>query len=134
MCAIEREYGLLMIERCIPPPFLAEHDSNVTLFNLNNNDVSPIAAEIAPPHPSTHTHDTNDTPLRVNEGTLSPISNTLPSPLSRQMLLMLDALREREGVLEREKRGDDVSVNECISVLSTLISPPVILNGEDESE
>ena len=134
MCAIEREYGLLMIERCIPPPFLAEHDSNVTLFNLNNNDVSPIAAEIAPPHPSTHTHDTNDVPVRLNEEILPPISNAPPSPLSRRMLLMVDAGAEKEKLFRIEKRGEDVRVNVCICVLSTLISPPVMLNGEDERE
>ena len=99
-----------------------------------NVDPSFSVAEIAPPHPSTHAHDTNDTPLRVNEGTLSPISNTPPSPLSRWMLLRVDAEREREGVLEREKRGEEVRVNVCISVLSTFISPPVMLNGEDKSE
>ena len=98
------------------------------------NDPSFSVAEMAPPHPSTHLHDTNDTPLRVNEETLSPISNTPPSPLSRYMWLMAHPLSEREGVLEREKRGEDVRVNVCITVLSTPISPPVMLNGEEERE
>ena len=87
-------------------------------------------AEIAPPHPSTQTHDTNDTPVKLNVGTLSPISNTLPSPLSRRLLLMDVAKDTRAGVPEREKREEDVRVNVCISVPSTLTYPPVMLNGE----
>ena len=104
---------------------------NVTA-SIVNVDPAFSLAEIAPPHPSTHSHDTNDTPVRLNEGTVSPISNTPPSPLSRSILLIVDAPKERESVLDREKRGDEVRVNVWISVLSTLISPPVMLNGDDE--
>ena len=99
-----------------------------------NADPSFTVAEMAPPFPFPHTHDIKESSLRVNEVTLSPISNTPPFPLVRVMLRMEEAANEREGVLEREKRGEDARVNVCISVLSILVSPPVMLNGEEERE
>ena len=109
------------------------HDWNVTPSSVNADPCFTVA-EMAPPFPFTHTHDIKESSLRVNEVTLSPISNTPPFPLVRLMLLMEEAANEREGVFEREKRGEDVRANECICVLSTLISPPMMLNGEEERE
>ena len=47
---------------------------------------------------------------------------------------MEDEVRVTEGVLEKEKRGEEERVNVCISVLSAAISPPVMQNGETDRD